>query len=69
MPFMGSMETTELIRLYEMHRSLTSTPIIVLMAHASESCLEKLYNDSQGRISDRRQRTVLASWDGRLYHE
>jgi CheY-like chemotaxis protein len=64
MPFMGGMEATELIRSYEMHRSLTTPPIFDLTAYASESCLEKLYNNSQGRISDRRQRTVLASWDG-----
>ena len=35
---MGGMEATELIGSYEMHRGLTSTPIIALMAHASE-CL------------------------------
>ena len=35
MPFMGGMEATELIRSYEMHKSLTSTPIIALTAHAS----------------------------------
>ena len=36
MPFMGGMEATELIRSYEMHKSLSSTPIIALTAHASE---------------------------------
>ena len=35
MPFMGGMEATELIRSYEMHKSLTPTPIIALTAHAS----------------------------------
>ena len=35
MPFMGGMEATELIRSYEMHKSLTRTPIIALTAHAS----------------------------------
>ena len=35
MPFMGGMEATELIRSYEMHKGLTSTPIIALTAHAS----------------------------------
>ena len=35
MPFMGGMEATELIRSYEMHKSLASTPIIALTAHAS----------------------------------
>jgi osomolarity two-component system sensor histidine kinase NIK1 len=40
MPFMGGMEATELIRSYEMHRSLPPTPIIALTAHASESCLQ-----------------------------
>ena len=35
MPFMGGMEATELIRLYEMQKSLSPTPIIALTAHAS----------------------------------
>jgi CheY-like chemotaxis protein len=35
MPFMGGMEATELIRSYEMHKSLSPTPIIALTAHAS----------------------------------
>ena len=35
MPFMGGMEATELIRSYEMHKTLASTPIIALTAHAS----------------------------------
>ena len=35
MPFMGGMEATELIRSYEMHKSLALTPIIALTAHAS----------------------------------
>jgi osomolarity two-component system, sensor histidine kinase NIK1 len=37
MPFIGGMEATELIRSYEMHKSLSSTPIIALpvTAHAS----------------------------------
>jgi len=37
MPFMGGMEATELIRSYEAHKGLGSTPIIALTAHASES--------------------------------
>jgi len=37
MPFMGGMEATELIRSYEAHKTLGSTPIIALTAHASES--------------------------------
>jgi hypothetical protein len=32
---MGGMEATELIRFYEMHKSLSSTPIIAFAAHAS----------------------------------
>ena len=35
MPFMGGMEATELIRAFEGQKSLTSTPIIALTAHAS----------------------------------
>lgn len=46
MPFMGGMEATELIRSYEMHRSLTSIPIIALTAHASESRLRHLCNNA-----------------------
>ena len=38
MPFMGGMEATELIRSYEAHKILGSTPIIALTAHASELC-------------------------------
>ena len=38
MPFMGGMEATELIRSYEAHKNLGSTPIIALTAHASELC-------------------------------
>ena len=37
MPLMGGMEATELIRAYEMHNSLTPTPIIALTAHASKA--------------------------------
>ena len=36
MPFMGGMEATELIRSYEIHKGLPSTPIIALTAHASK---------------------------------
>ncbi|RXW19832.1 hypothetical protein EST38_g6023 [Candolleomyces aberdarensis] len=43
MPFMGGMESTELIRSYEMHKGLPPTPIIALTAHAMigdrERCL------------------------------
>jgi osomolarity two-component system sensor histidine kinase NIK1 len=35
MPFMGGMEATELIRVYETHNNLTPIPIIALTAHAS----------------------------------
>ncbi len=35
MPFMGSMEVTELIHAYKMHNNLSPTPIIALTAHAS----------------------------------
>ncbi|KAJ3516880.1 hypothetical protein NLJ89_g859 [Agrocybe chaxingu] len=49
MPFMGGMEATELIRSYEMHKSLTPTPIIALTAHAMigdrERCLEAGMDD------------------------
>ena len=36
MPFMGGMEATELIRLFEHQEGLERTPIIALTAHASE---------------------------------
>jgi len=49
MPFMGGMEATELIRSYEMHRCLESTPIIALTAHAMigdrERCLQAGMDD------------------------
>ncbi|KAG6906866.1 hypothetical protein DXG01_011628 [Tephrocybe rancida] len=49
MPFMGGMEATELIRSYEMHRGLSSTPIIALTAHAMigdrERCLQAGMDD------------------------
>lgn len=35
MPYMGGMEATELIRVYELHDGLPRTPIIALTAHAS----------------------------------
>lgn len=35
MPYMGGMEATELIRVYELHDGLERTPIIALTAHAS----------------------------------
>ena len=35
MPYMGGMEATELIRVYESHDGLPRTPIIALTAHAS----------------------------------
>lgn len=35
MPYMGGMEATELIRVYEMHDGLPRSPIIALTAHAS----------------------------------
>ena len=38
MPFMVGMETTELIRAYEMDNNLAPTPIIALTAHASAHC-------------------------------
>lgn len=37
MPFMGGMEATELIRVYEDENNLMRTPIIALTAHASMS--------------------------------
>ena len=43
MPFMGGMEATELIRSYEMHRGLPSTPIIALTAHASAYIRNTMY--------------------------
>jgi osomolarity two-component system sensor histidine kinase NIK1 len=49
MPFMGGMEATELIRSYEMHKGLPSTPIIALTAHAMigdrERCLQAGMDD------------------------
>ena len=49
MPFMGGMEATELIRSYEMHKGLHSTPIIALTAHAMigdrERCLQAGMDD------------------------
>lgn len=45
MPFMGGMEATELIRSYEAHKALGSTPIIALTAHASESQVFFLVGD------------------------
>ncbi|KAF9448757.1 hypothetical protein P691DRAFT_668846 [Macrolepiota fuliginosa MF-IS2] len=49
MPFMGGMEATELIRSYEMHKSLTPIPIIALTAHAMigdrERCLQAGMDD------------------------
>ncbi|KAH6905754.1 hypothetical protein BKA70DRAFT_1291834 [Coprinopsis sp. MPI-PUGE-AT-0042] len=49
MPFMGSMEATELIRSYEMHKGLPSSPIIALTAHAMigdrERCLQAGMDD------------------------
>jgi osomolarity two-component system sensor histidine kinase NIK1 len=49
MPFMGGMEATELIRSYEMHKGLTSIPIIALTAHAMigdrERCLQAGMDD------------------------
>jgi CheY-like chemotaxis protein len=35
MPVMGGIEATELIRAYETHNNLTSTPIIAIAAHSS----------------------------------
>ena len=43
MPFMGGMEATELIRSYEMHKTLSSTPIIALTAHASALYISIVY--------------------------
>ena len=43
MPFMGGMEATELIRSYEMHKSLEPTPIIALTAHASAYIYLSIY--------------------------
>ncbi|KAF5368257.1 hypothetical protein D9615_010385 [Tricholomella constricta] len=44
MPFMGSMDATELIRAYKMHRGLAPTPIIALTVHIMiddrERCLQ-----------------------------
>ncbi|KAH6897665.1 hypothetical protein BKA70DRAFT_1315390, partial [Coprinopsis sp. MPI-PUGE-AT-0042] len=49
MPFMGGMEATELIRSYEMHKGLPSSPIIALTAHAMigdrERCLQAGMDD------------------------
>jgi osomolarity two-component system sensor histidine kinase NIK1 len=49
MPFMGGMEATELIRSYEMHKSLIPIPIIALTAHAMigdrERCLQAGMDD------------------------
>ena len=49
MPFMGGMEATELIRSYEMHKSLEPTPIIALTAHASAYISIYLSTSSQIR--------------------
>lgn len=49
MPFMGGMEATELIRSFEMHRSIQPIPIIALTAHAMigdrERCLQAGMDD------------------------
>ncbi|KAG2030999.1 CheY-like superfamily [Suillus americanus] len=49
MPFMGGMEATELIRMYEMNKGLLRTPIIALTAHAMvgdrERCLQAGMDD------------------------
>ncbi|KAF8523467.1 putative nik-1 protein (Os-1p protein) [Hysterangium stoloniferum] len=49
MPYMGGMEATELIRVYELHDGLPRTPIIALTAHAMigdrERCLQAGMDD------------------------
>jgi len=49
MPYMGGMEATELIRVYEMHDGLPRSPIIALTAHAMigdrERCLQAGMDD------------------------
>ena len=50
MPFMGGMEATELIRSYEMHKSLSPTPIIALTAHASALYIYTQYVSSIKRF-------------------
>lgn len=49
MPYMGGMEATELIRVYELHDGLERTPIIALTAHAMigdrERCLQAGMDD------------------------
>ncbi|KIJ38119.1 hypothetical protein M422DRAFT_50142 [Sphaerobolus stellatus SS14] len=54
MPYMGNMEATELIRVYEAHGGLLRRPIIALTAHAT--------------ISDR-ERYLQAGRQGRPYHQ
>ena len=68
MPFMGGMEATELIRSYEMHKSLTSTPIIALTAHASAYLSVVLGSglNTVSLYSDWRSRKMFAGWNGEL---
>ena len=71
MPFMGGMEATELIRSYEMHKSLEPTPIIALTAHASAYIYLSIYllhlkyvRRLNGFFSDWRSREMFAGWNG-----
>lgn len=71
MPFMGGMEATELIRIYESSHGLEPVPIIALTAHASKWRVHSAVQvKSTNRVcSDWRQGKMSAGRHGRPYHQ